>query len=299
MIQPPYLNKGDKIGIISTARKVTKAEMEPAVRKIAEWGYIPVLGKNLFSQQNQFAGTDEERAADLQGMLDNNDIKAILCSRGGYGTIRIMEELRFIKFRKNPKWLIGFSDITALHSCFHQTLDCETIHGIMPINFPEDGTDNDSLTSLKKLISGEHLKYEFPSHVLNRKGRTDGVLCGGNLSMLYSLRGTNFDIDTSGKILFIEDVDEYLYHIDRMMMNLNLGEKLSGLNGLIVGEMSEMKDNTIPFGKTAYEIIAEAVEEYDYPVMYNFPAGHGTTNNAMIFGRKIDLKVAESSSFSF
>lgn len=299
MIQPPYLKSGDKVGIISTARKVTKAEMEPAIRKITEWGYVPVPGKNLFKQQNQFAGSDEERASDLQSMLDNPEIKAILCSRGGYGTIRIMEELRFIKFRKNPKWLIGYSDVTALHLCFNQTLNCETIHGIMPVNFPEDGSDNESLISLKKILSGEHQKYDFPSHELNRPGRTDGIICGGNLSMLYSLRGTLYDIDTKGKILYIEDVDEYLYHIDRMMMNLKLGEKLSDLKGLIVGSMIDMKDNTIPFGKTAYEIIAEAVAEYDYPVMFNFSAGHCIPNNAMIFGRKINMKVAENSTFSF
>lgn len=299
MIQPPYLRSGDKVGLISTARKVSKAEMEPAIKKITEWGFVPVLGKNLYKQQNQFAGSDAERAEDLQSMLDNPDIKAILCSRGGYGTIRIMEEIRFIKFRKNPKWLVGFSDITALHSCFNQTLNCETIHAAMPINFPEDGSDNESLITLKKLLSGEHQKYEIPSHPLNRAGRVDGVLCGGNLSMIYSLRGTNFDIDTSGKILFIEDVDEYLYHIDRMMMNLKLSEKLSDLKGLIVGGFDDMKDNTIPFGKTAYEIIAEAVEEYDYPVMYGFYAGHCTPNNAMIFGRKVNFKVAENSVISF
>ncbi|MBI5217500.1 MAG: LD-carboxypeptidase [Bacteroidia bacterium] len=291
MIVPPYLKKGDKIGIVATARKITEAEVMPAVEKLKEWGLEPVPGKNIFKESNQFAGTDDERASDFQEMLDDYSVRAILCSRGGYGTVRIIDKLNFDNYKKIPKWLIGYSDVTVLHSYFNKILSCETIHATMPLNFPSDGVDNDSLLTLKKVLFGELTEYKIEHDVFNRSGEAMGKLVGGNLSIIYSLRGTFIDVDTFGKILFIEDVDEYLYHIDRMMMNLKICGKLSGLKALIVGGFIDMKDNAVPYGKTAYEIISDAVKEYNYPVCFGFPSGHIQPNNAIILGREVTLKV--------
>ncbi len=290
MISPKYLTQGDKIAIISTARKITKEEVAPAIKKFNDWGLNVVLGKNIFNSYNQFAGTDDERLSDLQQMLNDNSIKAIMCSRGGYGTARIIDKINFDEFIKNPKWLVGYSDITVLHSKINM-LNIESIHATMPINFPKSNEDTESIISLKKALFGEQIKQEIKSHKFNKTGSAKGTLIGGNLSILYSLRGTSLDLDTDNKILFIEDLDEYLYHIDRMMQNLKLGNKLENLKGLIVGGMCDMNDNTTPFGKNAYEIINEAVAEYDYPVCYNFPAGHIKQNLALILGRKIEIEI--------
>lgn len=299
MLAPPVLKRGDKIGIVSTARKITVSEIKPALDKIHSWGFEIATGKNLFNEYNQFAGTDAERAADFQDMLHDGSVKAILCARGGYGTIRIIDKIDFTGFAKKPKWLIGFSDVTVLHSYFHHVLHCETIHAAMPVNFPANGIENETTLSLHRILNGGQIKYEIPAHPLNITGCTDGELVGGNLSILYSLRGTPWDIDTSGKVLFIEDLDEYLYHVDRMMMNLKHGGKLNNLKGLIVGAMTEMKDNTVPFGKNAYEIIYDAVKEYNYPVLFDFPAGHVPVNHALVFGRKARLVVGENPVVNF
>jgi muramoyltetrapeptide carboxypeptidase len=288
---PPYLNKGDKISIISTARKLTEAEVMPAVNKFKEWGLEVILGDNIFNELNQFAGTDEERAADLQRMLDDDSIRAVICARGGYGTVRIIDSIDFSRFAVNPKWVIGYSDVTVLHSHIHSNYQIETLHAVMPFNFPNDGIDNPATESLRKALFGENLSYETATSQICNYGKTSAIITGGNLSILYSLSNTASDIDTDGKILFIEDLDEYLYHIDRMMMNLKRSGKLSRLNGLIVGGMTEMKDNTVPYGKTAEEIIFDAVKEYDYPVCFNFPAGHIKDNLAIIFGRKATFEI--------
>ncbi|MBE9469107.1 MAG: LD-carboxypeptidase [Bacteroidetes bacterium] len=290
MMEPKYLKQGDKVAIVSTARKISKKEIAQAVKVFKEWGLIVVLGENIFKSCNQFAGTDQERLSDLQQMLDDKSIKAIICSRGGYGTVRIIDKLNFDKFIENPKWIVGYSDITVLHSKINK-LNIESIHATMPINFSESSEDNESVVSLKKALFGEQIKYEFKAHKFNKVGTVNAPIVGGNLSILYSLRGTSVDIDTDNKILFIEDLDEYLYHIDRMMQNLKLGNKLKNLKGLIVGGMCDMNDNTIPFGKTAYEIINDVVAEYDYPVCYNFSAGHIKQNFALIMGREINLKI--------
>lgn len=296
MTRPNHLKEGDKIGIISTARKISDIELQPAITKLQEWGFEVVLGNNLFQEHHQFAGTDEQRAADLQKMMDNDSVKAIICARGGYGTVRIIDKLDFSKFKQHPKWLIGYSDVTVLHSYIHEQLNIETLHATMPINFPEKGGDSASTEGLRKFLFGEITPYEFNTHTLNRSGNCEGVLVGGNLSILYALRGTNIDIDTKGKILFIEDLDEYLYHIDRIMTNLKLGGKLSLLKGLVIGGMSDMNDNQVPFGKNACEIIAEAVAEYDYPVCFNFPAGHKEPNMPLIMGRDVKLEVSSTGS---
>lgn len=299
MITPPYLQKGDRIAIVSPARKITPEEVAIAVRTFESWGLEVVIGKHIYAAYNQFAGKDEDRLSDFQQMLDDPTICAIICSRGGYGTVRIIDRLDFSRFVKNPKWIIGYSDATVLHSHIHSNFDIETLHAIMPLNFKENCEKNPSVLSLKKALFGKELSYNITADTLNRKGQGEGQLVGGNLSILYSLTSTSSDIDTSGKILFIEDLDEYLYHIDRMIMNLKRSGKLENLAGLIVGGMTKMHDNEVPFSKTANEIIAEAVEEYDYPVCFNFPAGHVDDNRALILGRKVKLKVEEKVELRF
>lgn len=295
MTRPAYLKKGDKIGIVATARKVSKEEMQPAIAILKSWGLQVVLGKNLFKSDHQFSGTDNERTTDLQTMLDDASVKAVISARGGYGTMRIIDKIDFKKFKKHPKWIIGYSDITVLHSHIHN-MGIETIHATMPINFAKN---KEATESLRKALFGEKLAYEVKAHKLNRKGNATGQLVGGNLSLLYALTGSISDVDTKGKILFIEDLDEYLYHIDRMMLNLKRSGKLKNLKGLIVGGMSDMKDNTIPFGKTAEEIILDTVKEYKYPVCLHFPAGHVDRNLALILGRTIKLSVGENCKIHF
>ncbi len=295
MITPQYLQCNDKIGIVATARKITPEELQPAIDKFTEWGLDVVLGKNIFSEYDQYAGTDDQRTTDIQQMLDDDTIKAIICARGGYGIIRIIDRLDFSKFVKNPKWIIGYSDVTVLHSHIQQNFGIETLHATMPLNFPPDGKDNNALITLKKALFGEKLDYTIETNTLNRKRNAVGNILGGNLSLLYALSGTPSDIDTRGKVLFIEDLDEYLYHIDRMMIQLKRSGKLKTLAALIVGGMTEMKDNTVPFGKTAYKIIAETISEYNYPVCFGFPAGHIEDNRALIMGRKVLLDVSEAS----
>ena len=292
-MQPPSsLKKGDKIAIVASARKVSREELQPAIELFKSWGLEVILSKNLFNQENQYAGSDNERAEDLQTMFDDISVKAVICARGGYGILRIIDKIDFTKFKQHPKWMIGFSDVTVLHSHIH-TLGIETLHAKMLLNINKDV---ESTETLRKALFGETLNYEIASHPLNRKGNAEAQLTGGNLSLLYALAGSVSDIDTKGKILFIEDLDEYLYHIDRMMLNLKRSGKLNHLAGLIVGGMNDMKDNAIPFGKNAEEIILDAVKEYNYPVCFNFPAGHIDRNCALILGRKVKLTVNENGS---
>lgn len=290
-ILPSFLKKGDTIALIATARKISLEELLPAIQTIEKWGLKAITAPNLFNTENQFAGSDEERASDLQWAINNNNVKAVLCARGGYGTVRIIDKIDFTSFVKNPKWIIGYSDITVLHQHVHANFNVATLHATMPINFlkNEEATD-----SLRKTLFGEVLDYTTETHILNREGETSGELIGGNLSLIYALCGSKSDINTENKILFIEDLDEYLYHIDRMMLNLKRSGKLAHLKGLVVGGMTDMKDNTIPFGKTAEEIIFDAVKEYDYPVCFNFPAGHIDRNLALVFGKPYTLNVSKN-----
>lgn len=293
---PPYLKPGDKIGIISTARKISREELQPAVECFEKEGFEIVFGKNLFKELNQFSGTDDERAEDFQLMMDDPDIKAILCARGGYGTVRIIDKLDFTAFRKNPKWICGFSDVTVLHSHIEKNFGIETIHSIMPVQLQKLGGESEAAKTLLDSLKGKLSDYQFPAHPLNKEGVAEGILVGGNLSILYSLLSSVSDINTVGKILFLEDIDEYLYHIDRMMMALKRAGKLDKLQGLVVGGMSDMKDNTIPFGKTAEEIIVDAVKECDFPVCFRFPAGHIDNNCAIYLGRNAKLEVSKGNS---
>jgi muramoyltetrapeptide carboxypeptidase len=297
MTTPPNLEPGDKIAIVAPARKVSAEEMQPAMEVIQRWGFEVVKGMNLFEEDNQFAGSDQQRWADVQMMLDDQRIKAILFARGGYGCVRIIDKLNFQRFIQHPKWLIGFSDITVLHNHVNHHCKVETLHAPMAINFRD--TPAAILEHIRKILIGYHEHYEVPATIYNRIGKVQGELVGGNLSILHTLSGTKSDLLTKGKILFLEDLDEYLYHIDRMMMNLKRTGKLDSLKGLIIGGMTEMKDNTIPFGKSAEEIILDTVKEYNYPVCFGFEAGHVTNNNPLILGRKIKLTVGEKVVVSF
>ena len=291
MIIPASLKAGDKVAIVATARKISMREIEPSVAVLREWGLEPVIGSTIGAEYFQFAGDDDLRRKDFQSMLDDEKVRAILCARGGYGTVRIVDDIDWRKFLKSPKWLCGFSDFTVINSHLLSVYEVATIHSLMAINI-ETGTF-DAIDSLRKALLGEKTRYEIPTDPLNRNGDCSGVLCGGNLSVLYSINGTASDIETADRILFIEDIDEYLYHIDRMMMNLKRSGKLEGLAGLIVGSFSDMKnkDEANPFGKSAYEIISEHVAEYDYPVCFGFPSGHIPDQRTLIIGARYQLKV--------
>jgi muramoyltetrapeptide carboxypeptidase len=287
MRQPAYLKKGDAIAIIATARKVSKEDIQPGVAFFESYGLSVVLGKNLFESHHQYAGTDDQRTEDLQWALNNKTLKAIIIARGGYGTVRLINDLNFTEFKTHPKWLVGYSDVTALHNTLHN-LGVATLHATMPLNFSKN---LEATNSMIDALFGKVNEITSTATNLNKLGVAKAPMIGGNLSLIYSLASTPFDIDTNGKILFIEDLDEQLYHIDRMMMQLKLSGKLKGLKGLIVGGMTDMKDNVIPFGKTAEQIILDAVKDYDFPVCFNFPAGHLDKNLAIYLGKEAELTI--------
>jgi muramoyltetrapeptide carboxypeptidase len=299
MIQPPYLTKGDKIAILAPARSVSFNEVHPSIKLFQKWGLEVILGTYIFNREDQFAGSDIQRAGDLQTMLDDTSIRAVICARGGYGSVRIIDKIDFSRFLRHPKWIVGYSDISVLHSHIHRHFGIETLHAAMPVNITDKILRDNSVATLRKALFGEELTYSRRLGTLDRTGAGEGILTGGNLSILYSLMGSPSQIDCRGKILFIEDLDEYLYHIDRMMMNLKRAGMLKDLKGLIAGSMRDMKDNAIPFGKTANQIIAGAVSEYRYPVCYDFPAGHGEENSALILGRKVRFIVDEEVELAF
>lgn len=296
MISIPKLKKGDAVAIVASARKISKEEIQTAVNLLESWDLNVIIGKTIGAEEHQFAGSDALRVSDLQHQLDNPDIKAIWCARGGYGTVRIIDQLDFSEFKKNPKWIVGYSDVTVLHSHLHN-MGFETLHAPMPIVIGKQSEE--AISALKAALFGENYTINYDSRdSRSRPGIGFGQLVGGNLSMLYSLCGSPSAIDTKGKILFIEDLDEYLYHIDRMMQNLKRNGYFEQLSGLIVGGMNGMRDNTVafgfnsdnPYGKTAKEIIAEVVSEYGFPVCYDFPAGHTNDNRALVLGRNVILE---------
>ncbi|WP_340075906.1 LD-carboxypeptidase [Leptobacterium sp. I13] len=297
MKRPLPLKKGATIYITSTARKISIEEIQLAIDSLEVWGYHVRIGKNIGIKNHQFAGTEAERIASFQDALDDPDIDAIWCARGGYGTVKIIDEIDFTGFSENPKWIIGYSDVTVLHSHIHN-LGIETLHSTMPIDLKRN--TKESLTSLKNALSGNSISYMLPASKNNRLGIAKGVLIGGNLSILYSLLGSKSSIDTWGKVLFIEDVDEYLYHIDRMLMNLKRNGYFDGLAGLIIGSMTDMHDNSISFGKNATEIVLDIVSGYDFPVIFDFPAGHLDDNRTLLLGRNVKLEAtSQYSSLTF
>jgi muramoyltetrapeptide carboxypeptidase len=291
-IQPPYLKKGDKVAIVCPAKK-SPVPMTDAINLLQSWGLEVILGETVSASYHQFAGDDDMRARDLQQFIDDDSVKAIFAARGGYGTIRMIDKVDFRNFAKTPKWIIGFSDITILHTHLYSNYHTQTIHGQMPVNIPDASAY--SLETLRMALFGEALSYEYHSHALNRPGTANGVLIGGNLSLLIAVSGSVSDLDYSGKILFIEDVGEYLYAVDRMVRALHRAGKLKNLAGLIVGGFTDIKDNDIPFGQTVPGIIMEIVKDYEYPVCFEFPAGHIPGNNSLILGRLANLEVGAHS----
>jgi muramoyltetrapeptide carboxypeptidase len=294
MTAPSYLFPNDKVGIISTAKRIEPKEIEYALNVLKSWGLQPVIGPNAFSADGFLAGTDAQRAADLQQMLDDTSIKAIFFTRGGYGTIRIIDKIDFTAFIKHPKWLVGYSDITLLHNHV-QNFGIETLHAVMLQGY--ESSTLQSIESVRAALFGESIVYRVPVHDRNKVGdeRIAGKLVGGNLSMLYSAIGSDSEIDTDDKILFIEDIDEYLYHYDRMLIALKRAGKLANLKALVVGTLIDIKDSTIPFGRNAYQITLEQTTNYNYPVYFGFPAGHSSENLALILGREVTITQTDRS----
>ena len=296
MIIPPYLHKGDTIGLVCPAGFMPLEKAQTAIDTLQQWGFKVKTGKTVGSEsKNYFSGTDEERLDDLQQMMDGKNIKAIMCARGGYGMGRIIDDLNFKKFKKNPKWIIGFSDITVLHSHLYTNYKIPSLHAPMAAAFNDDEYKNEFVQSLRKALIGEKGSYKCEAHPFNKNGKTEGRLVGGNLSLLAHLVGTPSDINTKNKILFIEDIGEYVYNVDRMIYQLKRSGKLKDLAGLIVGKFSEMKDTERPFGQTAEEVIRDVVKDYDYPVCFGFPVSHDKENYALKIGIKYKLSVSTTS----
>jgi muramoyltetrapeptide carboxypeptidase len=293
-IAPPFLAAGQRVAIVAPARKISTAEVEFARQTLQGWGLEVVLGETIDAAHHQFAGEDVLRRRDFQHQLDDPSIRAILCARGGYGTARLLDKLDFTHFTESPKWIAGFSDITVLHSHLLR-LGYQSIHGVMPVLFGQEHGAA-ALESLRRALFGEALSCEAPPHSLNRPGTAHGELVGGNLSLLQTITGTTSQASFAGRILFLEDLDEYLYHIDRMLLHLHRSDQLTGLAGLVVGHFSQMRDNAVPFGHSAYEIIDHYAQRYNFPVGYGFPIGHEPTNEAVVVGRAVTLTVGPTGS---
>lgn len=292
---PPYLEKGDLIGLVCPAGYMAFEKVQTCISTLEGWGYPVKVGKTVGGlSASYFSGTDEERLEDLQQMLDDDEVKCILCARGGYGMGRIIDQLDFRKFRKHPKWIVGYSDITVLHSHLYSNFYISSIHAPMAAAFNGEGSRNEYVQSLRHALEGKKLKYQVPVHEFNRRGEAVGELVGGNLALLAHLVGTESDLKTRGRILFIEDIGEYLYNVDRMFYQLKRSGKLSRLAGLVIGGFTDMKDTDRPFGKDAYEIINDVVEDYDYPVCFDFPVSHSDRNYALKVGVGYKLKVGKS-----
>ncbi|WP_132053043.1 S66 peptidase family protein [Pseudocnuella soli] len=292
---PPYLQKGDTIGLLAPAGFMPFEKIHTCIDVLGDWGYTVALGETVHSHSdNYFSSTDEERCADLQRMLDDDHIKAILCVRGGYGVSRIIDKLSFKKFKKAPKWIIGYSDITVLHAHLYRKHKIASLHAPMAAAFNDEGFMSPYVASLRSALTGEASSFRCEPLQLNRTGEAEGNLVGGNLTLLAHLVGTASDLPTKNKILFIEDVGEYLYNIDRMLLQLKRSGKLKKLAGLVVGGFTDVKDTERPFGATAYEIIQDAVKEYDFPVCYNFPVSHTNENYALKHGLPHKLVVDEA-----
>ena len=298
LIQPPYLKAGDTVAIVAPSGilKHREREVQQAVDLLKSWGLHAVVGKNVFSKSNHFAGTDEERCADLQNAMDDPKISAIWCARGGYGTVRVLDKLNYIKFRKNPKWIIGYSDITALHNQVHNE-GFQSLHALMCVSLTKDiGDVKEAVSTFKSAIFGNPENYILEGSKYNEIGEASGELVGGNLTMLHTMLGSDTSIDTTGKILFIEEIGEYKYHIDRMLQSMKRAGYFDNLNGLVVGDMSRMRTNTTLWGTSVEQLILDALEDYDFPIAFNMPAGHEKDNRALVLGKVVNLKVEKNES---
>jgi muramoyltetrapeptide carboxypeptidase len=292
---PPYLSKGDTVGIVCPGGYMAREKIQSCINTLQNWGYTLKTGSTLGgTSENYFSGTDEERLQDFQNMLNDEEVKAVLCARGGYGVGRIIDRVDFGRFKKSPKWIIGYSDITVLHTHIYTNYKTATLHAPMAAAFNEDGFKNEFVLSLKSALEGKKAKYECPAHEFNRKGEAVGDLVGGNLYLLAHVTGTASDIKTRGRILFLEDIGEYLYQADRMLYQLKRSGKLDKLAGLVIGSFTDVKDTERPFGKTVYEIIRDVVAEYDYPVCFGFPVGHSDENYALKVGVGYKLKTGKN-----
>jgi len=292
---PPYLQIGDTVGLVCPAGYMAAEKIQTCIQIVQDWGYKVKTGNTLGKEAvNYFSGTDEERLEDVQQMLDDDEVKAILCARGGYGTSRIIDRLNFEKFKENPKWIIGYSDVTVLLSHIYRNYKITSLHAPMAAAFNEEGYRNEFVQSLKDALEGRKIKYTIGTHEMNRRGEAIGELTGGNLSILTHLIGSSSEPKTKGRILFIEDVGEYYYKIDRMILQLKRAGKLENLAGLIIGGFTDMQDTTLKFGQDVYSLIFDKIKEYDYPVCFNFPVGHQTNNYALKVGAGFKLKVGKT-----
>lgn len=295
-IKPDYLKSGDTIAIIAPSGVLNNRNqaIENAKKLIVEWGLVPIIGKNIYKKNYHFAGNDKQRLDDLQWAFDHKNIKAIWCARGGYGSIRIIDQLSFDQFKKYPKWLIGYSDITVLHNKLNN-LGFETIHGMMAVNMEENQKEiNESIESLKNCLFGELKSYHINNNKYNRIGKSSGILVGGNLTLLASQLGSSSEIDTKDKILFIEEIGEYKYHIDRMLQSLKRAGFFDNCNGVLIGDMSEIKINSPSWGSSVNELIYDVLKPYKFPISFGIQSGHLKHNESLIFGRNIDLDVKAS-----
>jgi len=298
LIRPPYLKKGDTVAIVAPSGilKNREREVQQAVDLLKSWGLHATVGKHVFSKANHFAGTDEERCEDLQKAMDDPTISAIWCARGGYGTVRILDKLDYTKLKENPKWIIGYSDITALHNQLHNQ-GFESLHAIMCVSLTKDITEvQESVDTFKAALFGKPKNYDLEGSKYNREGEAKGQLIGGNLTMLHTMLGSDTSLDTSGKILFIEEIGEYKYHIDRMLQSMKRAGYFENLKGLVVGDMSKLRKNTTLWGTSIEQLILDALEEYDFPIAFNMPAGHEKDNRALVLGREVELKVGKDKS---
>ncbi len=293
MITPEFLQKGDTVGILATARKIDLEPLKPAIKLLESWGLHVVIGRTIGKEDHQLAGPDWLRATDFQEMIDNPKIKAVWAAKGGYGTVRFVDRIDYTQFKKKPKWVIGFSDMTVLHSHINN-MGIETLHALMAFNVKT--ATPEAIETFRKALFGEKLAYHIPTHPYNRSGKASGEIVGGNLSVLYSILGSKSEVDYKGKILFIEDLDEYLYHIDRMMMNLKRNGYFDNIKAVVIGGMTEMNDNEVPWGKDALQIIQDIFKDYKFPVIYNFPAGHIKDNRALILGKTVSVEVGPNGS---
>lgn len=299
LIIPRYLKPGDIVGITSPAGYITLTDIQPAVEQIESWGFKVKIGNTIGKRDFTFGGTDEERTKDFQQMIDDPSIKAIMCARGGYGIVRIIDQLNFSKLKLRPKWIIGFSDITVLHSHLNKNFGIASIHSKMCNSFPEDWSKAEpiqieTIFSIRDALKGVKMKYPIVANPNNRQGNVQGVLVGGNLKTLESLAGSKSDISTTNKILFVEDTGEYLYSIDRMFWNLKRSGKLDHLAGLIIGgfKIKPSEDPNEEFGKTLYELIYEKIKDCNYPVCFDFPVGHQKNNYALKCGVRHKLQIS-------
>ncbi|MFD0834621.1 LD-carboxypeptidase [Mariniflexile aquimaris] len=298
LIQPPYLKAGDTVAIVAPAGilKHRTDEIEKAKKLLESWGLNTIVGNHVFNQNNHFAGTDSERKEDLQNAMDDPKISAIWSARGGYGTVRILDKLNYTKFKKHPKWIIGYSDITALHNQVNLE-GFESLHAMMCTSLQDDNISiKETISTFKDALFGKPLAYTLSGSKNNRTGTASGQLVGGNLTILHTMLGSKTSLNTSGKILFIEEIGEYEYHIDRMLQSLKRAGYFDNCKGVIVGDISKVRRNTTAWGTSVEQLIVDALSEYNFPIAFNMPAGHEKDNRAMIFGRTIDLVVEKEKS---